>query len=409
MATAEALPNEGAAEAVFPNRHVALVGTGLLTVGVALAATNLRPAVTSLSSMLGDVRGSLGASSTWASVITAVPTLCFGLAAFAAPWLGRRLGMARAVALSLTVLTVGLLLRVIDGPAVLLGGTFIACAGIAVCNVLIPVVVKDSFPKKLGLVTGIYTAALSAGGAFGAALTPPLESWVGGWRPALGAWALLSIGALVVWLAGARHGAATRVAGGTPTRNARRSLARSPLAWVITAFFGLQSLLAYAVMGWLPQVLQDAGVDKTTSGVLLAVTMVLGVPISLLVPPIAARWSSQTPMVLMLGTTAFAGVAGLAFAPAAAPGLWVVLVGIGMGMFPLALTMISLRTKSSADTARLSAMAQSIGYLVSASGPFLFGVLHGLTGGWTVSLVGLLVVVTLIIGLGSIAGRPRTI
>ncbi|WP_372470502.1 MFS transporter [Saccharothrix luteola] len=389
------------------SRQVALVGSTLLAIGVALAAANLRPAVTSLASVLGDVRTSLGVSTAWTSLLTAVPTLCFGFAAFLAPWLGRRFGMARAVALSLLVLTVGLVLRVVDGPAAVLGGTFVACAGIAVCNVLIPVVVKESFPGRVGLVTGVYTAALAAGAAVGAAFTPGLESVFGSWRLAVGAWAFLSAAALLVWLAGARHGLAARPV----VRPARvgRPLFRSPLAWVITVFFGLQSLLAYTVMGWLPQILVDAGVDRTTAGLLLAITMVLGVPVSLVVPPLAARWSGQSWLVLVLGVLSVAGVLGLALAPGAAPGLWVVLIGVGMGMFPLALVMISLRTSTGADTARLSAMAQSIGYLISAAGPFAFGVLRGATGTWTVSmlvLVGLLVVLT---GLGWVAGRPRTV
>ncbi|MEU5694016.1 MFS transporter [Actinosynnema sp. NPDC020468] len=361
-----------------------------------------------MASVIGDVRSSLGVSVAWTSVLTAVPTLCFGFAAFLAPWLGRRFGMARAVALSLTVLTAGLVLRVLDGPAVVLGGTFVACAGIAVCNVLIPVVVKDSFPDRVGLVTGVYTAALAAGAAVGAAFTPALESALGGWRLAAGAWAFLSLAALLVWLSGARHGVVARVA---PARAAapRRSLVRSPLAWVITVFFGLQSLLAYTVMGWLPQILVDSGVGRTTAGLLLAVTMVLGVPVSLIVPPLAARRSSQSWLVLVLGALSAAGVLGLALAPAAAPALWVVLIGVGMGMFPLALVMISLRTSTTADTARLSAMAQSIGYLISAAGPFAFGVLRGATGTWTLSMLVLVALLLALTALGVIAGRPRTV
>ncbi len=405
---AEALQNEGAVQPVFRSRHAALVGSTLLAIGVALAATNLRPAVTGLASVLGDVRSSLGVSAAWTSAVTAVPSLCFGLAAFASPWLGRRFGMARAVGGSLAVLTLGLVLRVLDGPAAVLGGTFVACAGIAVCNVLIPVVVKDSFPGRVGLITGVYTAALAAGGALGAAFTPPLEAFFGSWRAAVGAWALLSLAALLVWIGAARHGVGTRTVPGTRAEP-RRSMLRSRLAWVITVFFGLQSLLAYTVMSWLPQILGDAGVDRTTAGLLLAVTMVLGVPVSLIVPPLATRWSSQTGLVLALGSLTAAGVTGLALAPAAAPGLWVVLVGIGLGMFPLALVIISLRTVSGADTARLSAMAQSVGYLISAIGPFTFGLLRDATGAWTVSVLLLLVVVLALTGLGVIASRPRTV
>ncbi|MBP2338481.1 MFS transporter [Saccharothrix coeruleofusca] len=385
------------------------MGTTLLAIGVALAAANLRPAVTSMASVLGDVRASLGVSTTWASLLTAIPTVCFGLAAFAAPLLGRKLGTARAVGASLAVLTAGLVLRVLDGPWVVLGGTFIACAGIAVSNVLIPVVVKDSFPNKVGPVTGVYTAALAAGAAAGAALTPSLESFLGSWRGAVGAWALLSLAALLVWTAGARHGVAATSAAPRP-QAPRRSLFRTPLAWVVTVFFGLQSLLAYTVMGWLPEIMGDAGVDRSTAGLLLAITMVLGVPVSLMVPPLATRRAGQSALVVVLGAFSVAGVLGLALAPLAAPGLWAVLIGVGMGgMFPLALVIISLRTASSADTASLSGMAQSVGYLISATGPFAFGVLRGATGTWTVSMLVLTAVLVLLTTLGALAGRPRTL
>ncbi|WP_235922195.1 CynX/NimT family MFS transporter [Lentzea tibetensis] len=376
--------------------------------GVALAAANLRPAVTSLASVLGDVRSALGVSAAWTSALTAVPALCFGFAAFAAPWLGRRLGMARAVGLSLAVLTLGLVLRVIDGPWVVLGGTFVACAGIAVSNVLIPVVVKDSFPARVGLLTGVYTAALAAGAAVAAAATPRLEELIGSWRGAVGAWALLSAAALVVWFAGARHGAPTRTSGVRVSGSSgSKSLWASPLAWVITVFFGLQSLFAYTVMGWLPQILGDAGVDRNTAGLLLAVSMLLSVPVSLIVPPIAARQRSQVGMVLLLGLLSFAGIAGLLVAPTVVPALWVVLIGLGMGMFPLALLILSLRTRSTSDTARLSAMAQSVGYLIAATGPFAFGVLREMTGTWSIALVVQLVLLGALTAFGVIAGRPR--
>ncbi|MDQ4119542.1 MAG: MFS transporter, partial [Actinomycetota bacterium] len=179
----------GTGTAERSDRRAALVGTPLLILGVALAASNLRPAVTSMASVLGEVRDDLGATSAWASLLTAVPTICFGLAAIAAPWLGRRIGTARAVGVALTVLTVGSLLRVLDGPWVVLGGTFVAASGIAIGNVLIPVVVKESFPHAVARVTGVYTAALAAGGGIGAAVTPPLEALLGSWRGAVGAWA----------------------------------------------------------------------------------------------------------------------------------------------------------------------------------------------------------------------------
>jgi CP family cyanate transporter-like MFS transporter len=237
-------------------------------------------------------------------------------------------------------------------------------------------------------------------------VSPPLEAYLGSWRLAVGAWALLSLAALLLWLAASRRGVAGRVT----DPPAGRSLLRSPLAWVMTVFFGTQALLAYTVMGWLPAILGDAGVDRTTAGFLLAITVVLGVPVSLIVPPLAARWRSQTGMVIVLGALSLSGVLGLAFAPGALPGLWVLLVGLGMGgMFPLAIVLVSLRTSTTADTARLSAMTQSIGYLLAATGPFAFGLLRDSTGAWTSAMVVLAGLVVLLTVLGSIAGRPRTV
>ena len=396
----------GAAGPVDRRRHAALVGTPLLVVGVALAASNLRPAVTSMSSVLGEVRDDLGAPAVWSSVLTAVPTICFGLAAVVAPLLGRRFGMARAVGISLTVLTLGLVMRVIDGPWVVLGGTFVAAAGIAIGNVLIPVVVKESFPNSVGRVTGVYTAALAAGGGIGAAFTPPMEQLFGGWRTSVGAWAALSLAALVVWGLGARHGTAggATVAAAAPER---RSLLRSPLAWAVTAFFGLQALVAYTAMGWLAELFVSVGIPRTDAGYMLALINLIGIPLSFIVPPIALNRRSQSGWIVGLASVGLASVIGMAVAPAAAPWLWTVMLGFGMGVFPLGLGVIAVRTRNSADTTGLSAMAQGFGYLFGASGPFLFGLLHGLSGGWTLSLSLLAAVIVVEMVLGWIVGRPR--
>ncbi|WP_075314901.1 MFS transporter [Pseudonocardia sp. Ae707_Ps1] len=395
----------GSSEQVDRSRRAALVGSPLLVVGVALAASNLRPAVTSMASVLGEVRDDLGAAAAWTSVLTAVPTICFGLAAIAAPWLGRRFGMARAIGIALTVLTAGLVLRIVDGPWVVLGGTFVAAAGIAIGNVLIPVVVKESFPHAVGRVTGVYTAALAAGGGIGAAFTPPLEPLLGGWRGAVGAWALLSAAALVVWLCGARHGRAEE----TTARSAepRRSMLRRPLAWAVTAFFGLQACVAYVAMGWLSELFVSEGIPRTDAGLMLALINLIGIPLSFIVPPIALNRPSQSWWIVGLACCSLAAVAGLAVAPAAAPWLWTVLLGTGMAVFPLGLGVIALRTREASETTDLSAMAQGVGYLIGATGPFLFGMLHGVTGTWTASLVLLGAVIVVEMVVGWIAGRPR--
>ncbi|GAA2821139.1 MFS transporter [Crossiella cryophila] len=413
-----------------------------------LAALNLRPAVTSLAAVLAEVRDSLGVSAVWVSAVTAVPTVCFGFAGLVAPTLARRFGALRVVGFALGLLGLGLALRVLDGPAVLLGGTLAACSSIAVANVLIPVVVKESFPGRLGFVMGVYSAALSAGGAAAAAFTAPLERWVGGWRLAVGLWAGLAVVALIVWAVARRRAqpletaalahdaeeqaaqatdpaaaatpdviapatapAATAPAAASTTAAAGRttSLYRNRLAWAVTGFFGIQSLVAYTWMGWLPEILRDVGgVDPTTAGVMLGALMVIGVPAALIIPPLVTRRRAQSGWAVGMTATSLLGVLGLLFLPTLSPVLWVVLLGVGMGgLFPLALTFITLRSRTVADTAELSAMAQSLGYLIAAIGPFGVGMLHGWTGGWTASLLLVLLAMTIQLLIGYLAGRPR--
>jgi CP family cyanate transporter-like MFS transporter len=385
-----------------------LAGGALLGIAVVLTALNLRPAITSIGPLLGEMRGSLGASTTWAGVLTTLPGLCFAGAGLAAPLLSRRFGIGAAISLALAVMVGGLVVRVVDGPLTVLGGTFVATAGIALSNVLIPVVIKDSFSAKVGLMTGVYTAALQGGGALGSAVTPPLDEALGGWRPALGSWAVLGVAAFAIWIFAARNRVSGDVAGGGPAGTGR-SLLRSPLAWMVTLFFGLQAFIAYVVMEWLPQVLMDAGVSQRDAGLLLGLISLLAVPISLIVPPMTVRQGGQSGWIVGLGVFGFTGMVGLLVAPAAAPLLWSVLVGLGMSVFSLALTVIALRARTGEDTARLSGMAQGFGYLLAALGPFLFGLLRELTGGWTVPFTMLLVVFVAQVTFGALAGRRRFI
>ncbi|OBG84820.1 MFS transporter [Mycobacterium sp. E802] len=380
-------------------------GGALLVVAVILTALNLRPAITSIGPVLGEMRESLGASAVWAGVLTTMPGLCFAAAGLAAPWLARRIGLGRAISIALVILSVGLVIRVLDGPYVVIGGTLVATAGIALVNVLIPVVIKGSFPARIGLMTGVYTAALQGGGALGSAVTPPLEPLLGGWRGALGSWAAVAVVALLFWLVGARAISSARAAESAGT--ARRSLLRNPLAWTVTLFFGCQSFLAYIVMGWLPEVFIDSGVDKTDAGLLVGLVSILAVPISLIVPPLAAKQKHQSGWIIGLGLIGMVGMIGLLVDPGAAPLLWSLLVGIGMSVFSMALTVIALRARNAEDTAQLSGMAQGFGYLLAGVGPFLFGLLHELTGSWTAPWAMALVVYLVQMVAGALSGRHR--
>jgi CP family cyanate transporter-like MFS transporter len=254
--------------------------------------------------------------------------------------------------------------------------------------------------------TGIYTAALQGGGALGSAVTPGLEDPLGGWRAALAAWAAVSFVALVAWLPTSRRHGGTWAAHTTPV-GGRRSLLRNRLAWTVTLFFGSQAFMAYIVMGWLPEVFIDNGVDKVQAGILVGLTSLIGVPIALLITPLAARSSSQSGWIIGLGMIGAVGAVGLMIAPGAQPILWSVLIGVGMSVFSMALAVIALRSRNAEDTAQLSGMTQGFGYLIAATGPFLFGLLHDVSHGWTLPWAVFLAVYAVQLVAGALAGRNR--
>lgn len=358
-------------------------------VGVVLLAANLRPAVASVGPVLGVVQRGLGLSGAQTAVLTTLPVLCFGAFAPLGPRLGRRFGLERSLGLVLVAIAAGLALRVGPDAASLYAGTALAAAAIAVGNVLVPVLVKRDFPDRTGVMMGVYATALTAAAAVAAGTTVPLGGLLGGgWRPALGSWALLAVLAFLLWLP--QLGAATRTA--AVAAGALRALLHDRLAWQVTVFFGLQSLSFYAVLSWLPSILTSAGYSATAAGLLLSVSAIIQAPVSLVVPTLATRWPDQGPLAAGAALISALGLLGLLLAPRPLGPLWAVLLGLGQGAsFPLALTLIVLRTRTSTDAARLSAMAQTGGYLIAALGPLLAGALHALTGGWSWSLAALLV------------------
>ncbi|GAA0698020.1 CynX/NimT family MFS transporter [Kitasatospora atroaurantiaca] len=380
----------------------------LLAVAIAAAAFNLRPVVTSLGPMLDQVRADLGMSATVAGLLTAVPSLCFAVFGLAAPALARRVGPIAVVTAGLGAITLGVLARSFaGGTAVFLLLTAVALAGVAVSNVLIPVVIKRYFPDRVGPMIGLYSMALSAGTALAAAATVPLTTALGGsWREGLGVWGLLAAATLVLWLV-TLFLRRERSEGSVARATAKLPILRSRTAWALAVFLGLQATSAYATMGWLPKIYQDAGVSAGASGVLLALVMAISVPVSFILPNLAARRGDQRIFVVVLGLCGIAGYTGLALAAGTASWLWACLVGLSMCAFPLALTMIGLRARTPGGVAQLSAFAQSLGYLISIPGPILIGSLYQSTGGWYLPLgfLALLLVPQMVFGLRAALSR----
>ncbi|MBB4980293.1 CynX/NimT family MFS transporter [Streptomyces nymphaeiformis] len=387
---------------------------GLVAVGLVLAALNLRPAITSLGALLEEVSADLHMSGSVAGVLTSVPPLCFAVFGITAPRLARRFGPAAVVCAGMAAIFTGLILRPFaTGTPAFLAASALALMGIAVSNVLMPVIVKRYFPDRVGSMTGLYSMALALGTSIAAAATVPMTDALGGdWRLGLGVWAALAALAVLPWLPLLRDRAADAVLPAAPAaapQAAAPRITRSRTAWALGVFFGLQATGAYITMGWMPQIFRDAGVPATTAGVLLAVTMVMGVPLAFVIPRLATRMKNQGPIVVALGLCGLTGYTGLFLAPASGAWVWAVLLGVSNCSFPLALTMIGMRSRTGAGVVRLSAFAQSVGYLISIPGPLLVGVLYQHSGGWAlpIALMGGLMVPQMIVG--SLAGRDRTV
>ncbi|MFD9381002.1 MFS transporter [Streptomyces sp. NPDC059999] len=384
----------------------------VLIVGIVLAALNLRPAITSLGALFEETRTGLGMSGTVAGLITSVPALCFAVFGVTAPRLSRRFGPAAVVCAGMVAVAAGLLIRPFaTNAAGFLAASALSLAGIALTNVLLPVIVKRWFPDRVGTMTGLYSMALAAGTSLAAAATVPLTSALGGsWRTGLLIWAALAVAAVLPWLSIAvagRRDKAAAPAGTAPDAGPR--VARSRTAWALGCYFGLQATGAYVTMGWLPQIFRDAGVSAGTAGVLLAVTMVMGVPLAFVIPNLAGRMRNQGAIAVVLGLFGFLGYAGLWLAPAAGAWAWALLLGVSNCAFPLVITMIGLRAKSPAGVVKLSAFAQSTGYLISIPGPLLIGTLYQHSGGWDLPLALMAALLVPQIALGVLAGRDRTI
>ena len=379
--------------------------SGLLVVALALTGFSMRTAVTSVGAVLDDLQDSLHASGGVAGVITTLPVICFAGVGALTPRLTRSFGGHHLLVVGLVASTLGLALRPLGSSSVwFIVASLVALSGGAVSNVLMPSLVKDHFPDRIGEMTALYTTALAVGTTAAAGLTVPIADATGGtWRTGIGSWAIFTAVAIVPWLPTLRR---DRTTGDELNRTLPMSrLLRSRTAWALTIFFAMQSMQAYSSFGWFARFLHDHGISSGTAGAMVAVLSAMGIPVSLVAPRVAPERLRM--VVGFFGVCYLVAYVGLAVAPVGGAWVWMILVGLGSGMFPVALTLIGLRSRGPATTAALSAFVQAIGYIVAGTGPLLFGVLFGATGSWTLPLTVLFVAlaITLVAGWPSTADR----
>ena len=360
----------------------------LLAAILAFIAFSLRTPITSVGPVLVEAVRATHLAPSGASVLTTLPSFCFGLFGPLAPLVARRLGSERALLVLLVLLTAGTALRIVPAWQALFVGQIVACFAIGLMNVLMPGLVKRDFPHHVALVTGLYSAAMCAGAAAAAALTVPAadaiarltpslhtDAWAWAW--ALASWALPAGLATLVWFA---HHPSAGTTAGRPAPVVS-GLLRDKRAWQVTLFMGTQSSLAYIVFGWLAAILRMRGMSAVEAGLVLSVSVIAQALSSLILPVLIARLSDQRFVNVAALLLACASLLGTFFAPLSAVWACALVLGIAQGAsFTLALIVIGLRSENAHVAAKLSSMAQGIGYLLASAGPFVAGTLLHATG-----------------------------
>ncbi|PWW25464.1 CP family cyanate transporter-like MFS transporter [Cytobacillus oceanisediminis] len=386
---------------MFPvkiNKHTVLI------LGIIFVAFNLRPGITAVGPLISSIRDDIGISNGLAGLLTTLPLLAFALLSPFAPKIAQRFGNEMSILGGLVVLGTGILIR---SAISLFVGTALIGMGIAICNVLLPGIVKERF-GKVGLLTGVYTFSMGLWAGLAPGLSVPLaEKWQIGWSWSLGVWIILVVIAVLIWIPQLKP-----IKENTPKQrvaSSNSSLWQSGIAWQVTLFMGLQSLVYFSFITWLPEILTDRGFNITTAGWMVTLLQFSGLPANFIIPVLADRLPNQKAIAVGIGAFCTAGITGLllnmnSFVIIVS----IILIGIALGAaISHSLTLIGLRAANAKQAADLSGMAQSVGYLLAALGPFLIGNIYDFFHNWTLPLI-LLILVTIVFTLAGVgAGRNR--
>ncbi|WP_037169892.1 MFS transporter [Rhodococcoides fascians] len=414
---------------------------------VVVFGLSLRLLFGSTSALTSDIAEFYSANSTSMALLTTGPVICLGVFAATARYFVRRAQVTHVLVVCLFLVAVGTAVRAVPSWPILVVGTLVAAAGIAVANVLGPVFVRlvvrewslserprgrewslserprgrewssagesdAAAGRRLGLLTGVLTAVISASAGVASGVSVPLaEAFDGGWRIVLGLWSIpvvLAAGCMAIFGRTLSRGRSVAGSATLPddAPGSRTGVLTSPVAWSLTAFMGLQSLMAYSMIAWLPTIFRDRGVDARDAGLLLTALSVSSVLTALTVPSLATRLGNQSALAVAVTLPTCVGLLGIVSSADSWALVWAVLLGLGQGgQLSLALTLMNLRASNARDAASLSSMAQTVGYVLAAAGPLVCGAVHSATQRWEPSIVFLLVVTIPMAAAGAVAGR----
>ena len=380
-----------------------------MMLSIILAAFCLRIIITGVGPLLPEITANLGLTGRSSGLLTTLPLLAFAVVSPLAGKIGRRQGEGKTILIGLCLILLGTVLRSTLGVPGLFLGTAIVGIGTALGNVLLPAVVKAEYPTRVGQVTAYYTVAMVAAAAIGLALNVPLSGTGLGWNGALLVWGIAVVITGLIW----RKNASLRLSTSNPTETEWREkpIWKSGLAWCVTLYFGINSMIFYAVIGWLPTILQSAGMQSGTAGIVTSLYQVVSLAPSLLVPTLAGKCRDQRGWLMLGSVLNIIGIITLMSSTAAAAQVTAtIILGLANGCaFSMGLALMGFRARDAVEAARLSGFAQSVGYALAATGPMVVGWLHDLTPNWNIGLGYILFASVVALMAGQKAGRYETV
>ena len=384
----------------------------ILLAGILFLAATIRSPLTSVGPIIGNIRDQLQISNSLAGFLTTIPLLAFAIVSPFTPRIAKRFGMSRTLFYAMIILFAGIVMRSVGTSTLLLIGTFLIGVGIAFANVLLPSLLKLSFPLHIGLMTGLYSVSMSISATLASGIAAPIANQTTyGWQGALGIWGIITLLAIIVWIPQIqKKKEVIKLGKKDKTTKPAIPLWRSPLAWSITVFMGLQSFLFYTTASWIPVVLQTGGMTDEAAGWMLALVQLAQLPMMFIIPVVADKLRDQRVIVIAIFICYMIGYGGVQFGSESLTALWMIFIGLGGGSaFGLAMMFFTLRTNTPDQAASISGMAQSIGYTLAAVGPVLFGLLHDYTNSWTAPLYTFMIVATILFISGMYAAKRRYI
>lgn len=373
--------------------------TILFVVAIIFFASTLRTPLTGVGPIISFIRDSLGISNVLAGFLTTIPLLAFAIVSPFVPRISRKFGMEWTLFYSIILLTIGIILRSIGSTSLLIIGTVLIGVAISFGNVLFPSFFKMKFPFHIGLLTGIYTVSMNISAAVALGISNPIAANSSfGWQGALAIPIILTLITLITWIPLLRGEKVNlnNISKNNTTKNETK-LWKSPLAWAIAVSMGLQSLIFYCSAAWLPEILISQGFSADKAGWMTSVMQMSQIPMTFLIPIIAEKLRTQRPIVILFTSFYIFGFTGVFFELTDFTVLWMILIGLGGGAsFGTVVMLFTLRTKTAYAAAQISGFAQSVGYLLAAAGPVLFGYLHDTANSWHVPN-GLFIIVAIVL------------